>query len=164
VRKADTSKLAGAAKKISAVYEFPYLAHAPMEPLNCVVDLRKDGCTVWAGSQFQTVDQGAIAATAGLKPEQVVLNTMMAGGGFGRRAVPTRTIWWKRSTSPRSGGGRPQGAGQSDLEPRGRHQGRLLPSVACAPRRYRLDAKGEIVAWTTSSSASPSSPARRSSR
>jgi isoquinoline 1-oxidoreductase beta subunit len=44
---------------------------------------------VWAGSQFQTVDQGAIAATAGLKPEQVVLNTMMAGGGFGRRAVPT---------------------------------------------------------------------------
>jgi isoquinoline 1-oxidoreductase beta subunit len=102
-RKADTSKLAGAAKKISAVYEFPYLAHAPMEPLNCVVDLRKDGCTVWAGSQFQTVDQGAIAATAGLKPEQVVLNTMMAGGGFGRRAVPTRTIWWKRSTSPRSG-------------------------------------------------------------
>jgi isoquinoline 1-oxidoreductase beta subunit len=89
VKQADTSKLAGAAKKITAVYEFPYLAHAPMEPLNCVVDLRADGCTVWAGSQFQTIDQGAIAATAGLKPEQVTLNTMMAGGGFGRRAVPT---------------------------------------------------------------------------
>jgi isoquinoline 1-oxidoreductase beta subunit len=89
VKQADISKLAGAAKKITAVYEFPYLAHAPMEPLNCVVDLRADGCTVWAGSQFQTVDQGAIAATAGLKPEQVTLNTMMAGGGFGRRAVPT---------------------------------------------------------------------------
>ncbi|MBP1206152.1 isoquinoline 1-oxidoreductase beta subunit [Duganella sp. 1411] len=88
VRKADTSKLAGAAKKISAVYEFPYLAHAPMEPLNCVVDLRADGCTVWAGTQFQTFDHGAIAATAGLKPDQVVLNTMTAGGGFGRRAVP----------------------------------------------------------------------------
>ena len=89
VKQADTSKLAGAAKKITAVYEFPYLAHAPMEPLNCVVDLRADSCTVWAGSQFQTIDQGAIAATAGLKPEQVTLNTMMAGGGFGRRAVPT---------------------------------------------------------------------------
>ena len=89
VKQADTSKLAGAAKKITAVYEFPYLAHAPMEPLNCVVDLRADACTVWAGSQFQTIDQGAIAATAGLKPEQVTLNTMMAGGGFGRRAVPT---------------------------------------------------------------------------
>ena len=87
VRKADTSKLAGAAKKISAVYEFPYLAHAPMEPLNCVVDLRADGCTVWAGTQFQTFDHAAIVATSGLKPEQVVLNTMTAGGGFGRRAV-----------------------------------------------------------------------------
>ncbi|SDE02819.1 isoquinoline 1-oxidoreductase, beta subunit [Massilia sp. PDC64] len=88
-RKADTSQLAGAAKKISAVYEFPYLAHAPMEPINCTVDLKDDACTLWVGSQFQTIDQAAAAATAGLKPEQVTLNTMMAGGGFGRRAVPT---------------------------------------------------------------------------
>ncbi len=85
---ADTAKLAAAPKKISAVYEFPYLAHAPMEPLNCVVDLRRDGCTIWAGSQFQTLDQAAAAKTAGLKPEQVTLHTMMAGGGFGRRATP----------------------------------------------------------------------------
>ena len=88
-RKADTSKLAGANKKISAVYEFPYLAHAPMEPINCTVDLKDDACTLWVGSQFQTIDQAAAAATAGLKPEQVTLHTMMAGGGFGRRAVPT---------------------------------------------------------------------------
>jgi isoquinoline 1-oxidoreductase beta subunit len=88
-RQADISKLAGAPKKISALYEFPYLAHAPMEPLNCVVDLKADSCTVWAGTQFQTFDQMAIAKTAGLKLEQVTLNTMMAGGGFGRRAVPT---------------------------------------------------------------------------
>ncbi|TFW07736.1 xanthine dehydrogenase family protein molybdopterin-binding subunit, partial [Oxalobacteraceae bacterium OM1] len=88
-RDADVSKLASAPKKIVAEYEFPYLAHAPMEPLNCVVDLKKDACTVWAGTQFQTVDQGAIARTAGLKSEQVTLHTMMAGGGFGRRAVPT---------------------------------------------------------------------------
>lgn len=86
---ADTSKLKSAPKKISAVYEFPYLAHAPMEPLNCVVDLKQDSCTIWAGSQFQTMDQAAAAKTAGLKPEQVTLNTLMAGGGFGRRAVPT---------------------------------------------------------------------------
>ena len=88
-KKADVSKLATAPKKISAVYEFPYLAHAPMEPLNCVVDLKRDGCTIWAGSQFQTMDQAAAARTAGLKPEQVTLHTMMAGGGFGRRAVPS---------------------------------------------------------------------------
>ncbi|MBB3223108.1 xanthine dehydrogenase family protein molybdopterin-binding subunit [Pseudoduganella umbonata] len=88
-KQADTSKLAAAPKKISAVYEFPYLAHAPMEPLNCVVDLQRDACTIWAGSQFQTMDQAAAAKTAGLKPEQVTLHTMMAGGGFGRRAVPS---------------------------------------------------------------------------
>jgi isoquinoline 1-oxidoreductase subunit beta len=88
-KEADISKLASASRKIVAEFEFPYLAHAPMEPLNCVVDLRAGACTVWAGSQFQTVDQGAIARTAGLKPEQVTLHTMMAGGGFGRRAVPT---------------------------------------------------------------------------
>jgi isoquinoline 1-oxidoreductase beta subunit len=88
-RQADISKLAGAPKKISAVYEFPYLAHAPMEPINCTVDLKDDSCTLWVGSQFQTGDQAAAAATAGLKPEQVTLHTMMAGGGFGRRAVPT---------------------------------------------------------------------------
>jgi isoquinoline 1-oxidoreductase beta subunit len=49
------------AKKISAVYEFPYLAHAPMEPINCTVDLKDDSCTLWVGSQFQTGDQAAAA-------------------------------------------------------------------------------------------------------
>jgi len=88
-RTAGVSRLASARKTISATYEFPYLAHAPMEPLNCVVDLLADHCTVWAGSQFQTVDHGAIAVTAGLKPEQVTLNTMTAGGAFGRRGVPS---------------------------------------------------------------------------
>jgi isoquinoline 1-oxidoreductase beta subunit len=88
-RTRDTQAGAPAAKTISAVYEFPYLAHAPMEPINCTVDLKDDSCTLWVGSQFQTGDQAAAAATAGLKPEQVTLHTMMAGGGFGRRAVPT---------------------------------------------------------------------------
>ena len=89
VREADTSKIAGAPKKISAEYSFPYLAHAPMEPLNCLIDFDGTSCKVWAGSQFQTIDQANIAATLGLKPDQVQLATMMAGGGFGRRAVPT---------------------------------------------------------------------------
>jgi isoquinoline 1-oxidoreductase beta subunit len=88
-KNADISRLADAPKKITAEFEFPYLAHAPMEPLNCVVDLKNDACTVWAGTQFQTIDREAIARTAGLKSEQVTLHTMMAGGGFGRRAVPT---------------------------------------------------------------------------
>ncbi len=77
------------AQTIRAEYHFPYLAHAPMEPLNCVIEFNGEACRVWAGTQFQTVDQGAIAATLGLKPEAVHLQTQMAGGGFGRRAVPT---------------------------------------------------------------------------
>jgi isoquinoline 1-oxidoreductase beta subunit len=80
---------APAPTSISAVYEFPYLAHAPMEPVNCVVDLHADRCSVWAGVQFQTFDQSAVAAAAGLKLTQVTLHTMMSGGGFGRRGVTT---------------------------------------------------------------------------
>ncbi|CAN5655439.1 xanthine dehydrogenase family protein molybdopterin-binding subunit [soil metagenome] len=83
-----TKALAGAAKTITAEYEMPYLAHAAMEPLNCVVDLRGDRCEIWTGTQFQTGDRAAAAATAGLKPEQVILPTPMLGGGFGRRANP----------------------------------------------------------------------------
>ncbi|PCE32686.1 xanthine dehydrogenase family protein molybdopterin-binding subunit [Burkholderia ubonensis] len=78
--------IAGAARKLSASYEFPYLAHAPMEPLDAVVKLTPDGCEIWAGDQFQTVDQANAAQVAGLKPEQVKIHTMYAGGSFGRRA------------------------------------------------------------------------------
>jgi isoquinoline 1-oxidoreductase beta subunit len=78
--------LKGAAKVVTATYEFPYLAHAPMEPLDAVVKLDANSCEIWAGDQFQTVDQANAAATAGLKPEQVNIHTLLAGGSFGRRA------------------------------------------------------------------------------
>ena len=77
-----------AAQKLEAIYELPYLAHAPMEPLNCVADVRADGADVWTGTQFQTMDQMVAAQSAGLKPQQVKIHTMLLGGGFGRRAVP----------------------------------------------------------------------------
>ena len=85
---ANPEALKGAAKTISAVYEVPFLAHAPMEPLNCTVELREGGAEIWVGSQFQGVDQAAAAKVLGLEPAQVKLNTMLAGGGFGRRANP----------------------------------------------------------------------------
>jgi isoquinoline 1-oxidoreductase beta subunit len=88
-RQADVSALAGAPMKISAEYTFPYLAHTPMEPLNCTIEFTQDGAEVWVGSQFQTIDQGTMAGVMGLKPGQLKFHTMMAGGGFGRRAVPT---------------------------------------------------------------------------
>jgi isoquinoline 1-oxidoreductase beta subunit len=78
----------GAARKISASYEFPYLAHAPMEPLDAVVKLSADRCEIWAGDQFQTIDQANAAKTAGLQPQQVSIHTLYAGGSFGRRANP----------------------------------------------------------------------------
>ena len=78
-----------AAKLIEAEFEFPYLAHAPMEPLNGVIEVNADGTVeLWAGSQFQTVEQATVAAVLGLKPSQVKINTMWAGGSFGRRATP----------------------------------------------------------------------------
>ncbi len=80
--------LQNSAKQITAEYEVPYLAHAMMEPLNCLVDLRSDHCEIWTGTQFQTVDRAAAAAVAGLKPEQVQIHTTLLGGGFGRRANP----------------------------------------------------------------------------
>ena len=148
VRKADTSALAGAAARISAVYEFPYLAHAPMEPLNCLVDLKADSCNVWVGSQFQTVDHAAVARVTGLAGEKVTLNTMMAGGGFGRRAVATSDyvveaaevakamraaghehpvkLVWSREDDIRGGYYRPSYLHRADIG---------------------LDAQGNIVAW-----------------
>jgi isoquinoline 1-oxidoreductase beta subunit len=80
--------LKSAPRVLVAEYELPYLAHAPMEPLNCVVDLHEGAMEIWAGTQFQTVDHAAAAATAGLPPEKVKLHTTFMGGGFGRRANP----------------------------------------------------------------------------
>jgi len=77
-----------AATQINADYEVPYLAHAPMETLNCLVDLRADRCEIWTGTQFQSLDRDAAARIAGLRPDQVKIHNAYLGGGFGRRANP----------------------------------------------------------------------------
>src|SRR2546423_5961671 len=76
-----------AARRIVAEYEFPYLAHTPMEPLNATVQFEGNKAEAWVPSQFQTMDQMAIAEVLGLKVDQVTFHTEYAGGGFGRRAV-----------------------------------------------------------------------------
>jgi len=88
--KAGDSKaaLAKAARTIEAEYVLPYLAHSPMEPLNCTVKINADGCEIWTGTQMQSTDQQAAAKILGMKPEQVNMHTMFLGGGFGRRANP----------------------------------------------------------------------------
>jgi isoquinoline 1-oxidoreductase subunit beta len=106
----DAAKaLDGANKKIEAVYEVPFLAHATMEPMNCTADVRKDGCDVWVGTQGQTLAQRTAAGITGLAPEAVKIHTTYLGGGFGRRfagdfvadavetskamGVPVKVIW-----------------------------------------------------------------------
>jgi isoquinoline 1-oxidoreductase subunit beta len=90
VTRGDENAMGGipAPNRIVAEYEFPYLAHSPMEPLNTTVRFDGNHAEVWAGSQFQTMDQMAVAEVFGLKPDQITFHTEMAGGGFGRRAVP----------------------------------------------------------------------------
>jgi len=78
-----------AKKQLNATYEFPYLAHAPMEPLNCTVKLGGNSCEIWTGTQLPMADQAVAAKILGFKPEQVKLNIQFLGGGFGRRATPT---------------------------------------------------------------------------
>ena len=79
------SALAGSAKKVQAVYESPFLAHVTMEPMNCTVHVRKDGCEVWTGSQVLSRAQATAAEVTGLPLEKVVVHNHLLGGGFGRR-------------------------------------------------------------------------------
>lgn len=81
----DAAALAGAAKRVEAVYTVPFLHHATMEPMNCTAHVRADGCDVWAATQNQTRAQEVAAEIAGLPKEQVRIHTTLLGGGFGRR-------------------------------------------------------------------------------
>ena len=78
---------AKAAKVIEASYEFPYLAHAPLEPINAAVRMNADGTLeVWGGHQMPDAYQAVAAKVAGITPDKVILRVMKTGGGFGRRA------------------------------------------------------------------------------
>jgi len=77
--------MAGAARKIEAIYQVPFLAHATMEPVNCTVHVRPDGCDVWVGTQVPTFAQTAAAKVTGLPKDSVLVHNHLLGGGFGRR-------------------------------------------------------------------------------
>ena len=79
--------LSQASKSMEAEYVFPYLAHAPMEPLNCTVRLSEEKCEIWTGTQLPGIDRAAACEILHMKPEQVEVNTVFLGGGFGRRAA-----------------------------------------------------------------------------
>ncbi|WP_343630081.1 xanthine dehydrogenase family protein molybdopterin-binding subunit [Roseateles sp.] len=83
---------ATSARQVSAQYEVPYLAHACMEPLNCLAWVRGDEVTIWAGTQSQGPAQGILSQVAQVTPAKVKVNTLLLGGGFGRRFAPDFTI------------------------------------------------------------------------
>jgi len=137
--------IAGAARVLEAVYEFPYLAHAPMEPLDCVVRLAPDGCEVWAGSQAQTIDQQAVATAVGLPPEKVQVHTLLAGGSFGRRATPNGDVAGEAASIAKAIGGRQPvklvWTREDDIRG-GRYRPLYVHRI-----RAGLDASGRIVGW-----------------
>ena len=137
--------LAKAVKRVDADFEFPYLAHASMEPMNCIVELRANECEIWTGAQFQTFDQNKAAEITGLTPAQIKINTLFAGGSFGRRAVPDSDYIAEAVTIARAIGGRApvklQWSREDDMRA-GKYR----------PMHYHrasggIDANGEIAAW-----------------
>lgn len=137
--------IAGAARQIEAVYEFPFLAHAPMEPLDAVVALAPGRCDIWTGSQLPTVDQAVAAALTGLEPHQVTIHTQFAGGSFGRRATPTADVVGEAVAVAKAIGGRAPvkliWTREDDLRG-GRYRPAYLHRL-----RAGLDADGHIRGW-----------------
>jgi len=147
---ADVSAAATAAKHVGGEFQFPYLAHAPMETLNATFEVKPDRATVWAGTQFQTIDQGAVAQTLGLKPEQVSLITLPAGGGFGRRAVPTSDYLREGAAIARAWSGR-QGAQAGALKVMWSREDDIKGGYYRPAHLHQvdvaLDAQGRVLAW-----------------
>jgi isoquinoline 1-oxidoreductase beta subunit len=134
-----------AARVIEAVYEFPYLAHAPMEPLDAVVRLSGDGCDLWAGTQTPTVDQRAVARVVGLPPAKVRMHTMLAGGSFGRRSTPDSDVVTEAAAVAKAIGGelpvKLVWTREDDIQ-----GGRYRP-LYVHRLRAGLDGHGNVIAW-----------------
>ncbi len=143
--------LAGGARSLDVEYELPYLAHACMEPLNCVAHVTSEGCEIWTGTQMQTTDREAAATLLGIAPEKVQIHTTFLGGGFGRRGNPRADfvleavelaraagrpvkVTWTREDDMRGGWYRPFG----------------LSRVRAA-----VDAEGRPIAWHHTIAAQP---------
>jgi isoquinoline 1-oxidoreductase subunit beta len=149
-KEGDADKaLAGAAKTLEAAYEFPFLAHAAMEPMNCVVKLDGSGsnesCEIWNGEQFQTVDRIQVAQQVGLKPEQVTLNQLYAGGGFGRRANPKSDFLVEAAAIAKAIGGKAPVKlvwGREDDMKAGWYRPMYYHTLKAG-----LDAQGNLVGW-----------------
>lgn len=140
--------MAGAAKVIEAVFEFPYLAHATMEPMNAVAQVKGLSAEIWTGSQAQTFDIMNTAAAAGVLPTNIKINMLPSGGSFGRRAVPDSdfvvdAVYCAKAMND----GLPvsvQWSREDDMM-----AGRFRP-MTVHNVKVGLDAQGNIIAWQQS--------------
>jgi len=138
--------LAKAAKVVEAEFVFPYLAHAPMEPLNAVIEIKDDGHVhVWAGAQFQTIESATIAWVLGKLPYNVSLHTIWAGGSFGRRATPNADYIGELAQIAKASNAKAPihlvWSREDDLKG-GRYRPMFLHNI-----RAGLDAEGKLIAW-----------------
>ncbi len=135
-----------AAKVLEASFEFPYLAHAALEPLNAVARLNADGTLeVWGGHQMPDLYQAVAAQTAGITPDKVTLHVLKTGGGFGRRATPDSDVIIELVAVAKALGGRApvkvQWTREDDMK-----GGRYRP-LYVHTLKAGLDAQGNLVAW-----------------
>jgi isoquinoline 1-oxidoreductase beta subunit len=135
--------MAGAAKHIDVEYELPYLAHAPMEPLNCLADARADGCDLYFGTQAQSLDRDAVADVLRLDPSKVQVHTAFLGGGFGRRAQRFSEVAVEAAQASRAVGKPVQVVWTREDDV----QGLSYRPFVVSRVRAALDAYGNPVAW-----------------
>ena len=140
----DTA-MEGAAQVIEADYLFPYLAHASMEPLDGVIELRKDGAEVWAGEQIPTISQQAIAGVLGIAPPGIDIHTMFAGGSFGRRATPDSHFAAELANVAKAAG---PGAYKLVYTRENDMRAGYYRPLTAHHLKAGLDADGNITAWT----------------
>jgi isoquinoline 1-oxidoreductase beta subunit len=134
--------LAGAARRIDAVYELPFLAHAAMEPMNCTAHVRKDGCDLWVGTQAPTLTQAMVAAATGLPKEAVKVHNHLLGGGFGRRLEADGSVFAARVAQHVEGPVKVVWSREEDIQ----HD--MYRPYYYERLSAGLDASGKPVAWT----------------
>jgi isoquinoline 1-oxidoreductase beta subunit len=132
---------AAAAKKIEAVYEVPFLAHATMEPVNCTAHVRGDSCELWAPTQIPGAAAESVASALGIPREHVKVHVTFIGGGFGRRLIQDYAV--EAALISRDVGAPVQvvWSREDDI----RHD--FYRPAACHILQAGLDAQGQLISW-----------------
>ena len=139
----DAAKaLAGAAQRLDAVYQLPFLAHGAMEPMNCTVHARKDGIDIWLGTQAPTLTQAMVAQLTGLPKDAIRIHNHLLGGGFGRRLDADGTLHAVKIAQQVAGPVKVVWSREEDIQ----HD--LYRPYYYDRLSAGLDANGRPVAWT----------------